>query len=67
MKTWRSKIYSTLVGKYYWQYLQLEDGTILRNRVFLNEKDPYGEAIREEIYFRKEQNGWLRLEGGKQK
>lgn len=61
MKTWKSKIYSTLTGKYYWQYLKLEDGTILRNRIFLNDIDPYGEVIREEVYYRKEQNGWLRL------
>lgn len=61
MKTWRSKIYSTLVGKYCWNYLKLEDGTIIRNRIFLNDKDPYGEDEWEDVYYRKEKKGWLRL------
>lgn len=52
---------SSVLGNYYWQYVKLEDETIIRNRVFLNNKDPQGDAIHEEIYYRKEAKGWRRL------
>lgn len=61
MKTWKSRFISSCIGTYFWNYIQKEDGTIIRNRVFLNNKDPYGKNEEEKVFYRKDEKKWVKL------